>query len=80
MVIDARGAYIRVAEPLLDLRDIGASVQGIRGGCDAGGMWTESLHADARFLAIELDQLVDPIGDEGRVEPAAVPIVPNRTE
>ena len=50
MIVHPRRADIRVPEPLLNLRNIGASVQRIRRGRGAGGMRAESLHADPAFL------------------------------
>src|ERR1019366_9703437 len=57
VIVHPRRADIGVTEPFLDLRDVGAGVQRIRGGRRARGVWTESLDRHTDPLHGELDQL-----------------------
>ena len=44
MIVHARRADIRMAEPLLHLRDVGALIKRARSGGSARGVGTEPIH------------------------------------
>ena len=54
-----------MAQPLLDLGDVGLVLQGIGGGGGAQAMDAEAVDGDAGLAGIVPDQGVDAVGAEG---------------
>ena len=62
VVIVPRSTHFRVPKPFPDLRDVGALVQSVRGGCCSCRMGTASVNADSDPLSVELQDLVNAVG------------------
>ena len=77
VVVDPRSTHVRVAKPLLDLRDVGALVERVGCGGGAGRVRPEPVNADADLCPVEFQNLMRAVRGERRIRrPPSV--IPNR--
>ena len=80
-VVEAGGADVAVAEPVLDASDVGLVLEGVGGGRGPEGV-DDALHGDGGGRGVLPDELVDAVAGErpagpaglGRLEQGCVPV------
>ena len=71
MVVYARRTDVGVAEPFLNLRNVGTLIQRICRRSCAGGVGAEALHRDSDLFAVAFDHPVDAGGLQGGFQAGA---------